>query len=623
MTLSLLLQFQYGSEANDLQIAFGALLLIVLFAASVIVLVYLSSRRLSADERRQARAVNSDLLNNERWSVRITAGEDIEQYREQIRASFNREFDQAYQTVLAAIAKTVRVFAGRITGARDTVRSSVSTLALRLSLEGFVLLLLAVPASIYLKVLAGDVGSGGVSLSDLVSAASESVAVGVSLIKSIPGLGFMWKMTLAYALSVFQLLDGHVFVVVVALLVAAVVVAVGDRQYRHQLPTIHRTGVKKLYPVGKLVVLLLVGVVGFFVGVASTGSSISGAVAGLVGSFVVGAVMYVWMYTRHYDGAIGVYSAADSAAVYGVTRAAAKILALMAVPIIGAWIVRAVQTRKYLAVMEALVGTHPAVQIVAGVVGLLVCVVLLLQTRPAWGALRESVLEAFTRRQIRTAMWLRGVPFLFMIVVMVLTASSRFAGWPVAIVLGVGTGIAVRLFAGFKRKIRYKYALVEREDRAPSRLVLWTTTVTDADDREIYVAWLNGSWMVAHRDRDVLVEQIITDLDVMFREYRPEPSFEHYYAGRVRDGQVDLDTVTDELWSDVWTEIEQQIQQPALLSDTPDEQVSMDTLRDEVTAEYPSRLFKEVLREQRKRGVVAVEDGVVRRSRSKSRPFSP
>lgn len=340
-----------------------------------------------------------------------------------------------------------------------------------------------------------------------------------------------------------------------------------------------------------------------------------GAVVGLLASLLAGSVLIRLELRGAYRRLTAAYEQADSEGVgkqgtisYVAARKVFGAFGVAAGLVLPFYVLSALESGRVFAIAEiALTDSSTQVQATIAFATVAVLAFAIVQTRPAWGDLLESLGYALDRQGLRLALKTRALPMLAVVLGFPILYGSGLFTARDAFVAAFGLAILIRAFFWLAARAEDAYYRYDDEPPKPGRVFVDGVVVEDARGREIAVAFENDHAVAAPIDRvDELVDQIIDDTRSIFETIRPNPSVHAYYYDRIRDGKVDFDDVLVEYRGHISRAIDAEIKKAGRGG------LNVDALDERITKEYDAEEYRRKRLEKRRKpdGVTITGDKI-------------
>jgi hypothetical protein len=218
------------------------------------------------------------------------------------------------------------------------------------------------------------------------------------------------------------------------------------------------------------------------------------------------------------------------------------------------------------------------------------------QAQAAWPDVRAAVVETIARRRVRAALFTRALPWAG-IGIGYVAGYALSRSIPFAIVIAAVVGVGARGLYVLAMRARHRASLLGDVEPLPSTVLVEAYGLPDADgDRHLLVR-LNGGTELAFDDVDRAVD-VVSDVAISLSEDgRAEPTVAEWFARDLQQhGIVDRDETERRL--------RRAIHEDALqLLRGDDGTVDLAELESELS-EYPESVWRELLIEWRRRGIV-------------------
>lgn len=629
---------------NQIQTGIAVAILIAVVLLSWLAVSYLSSRIHDEEEREHARELQTAIYENDRSIMRIAHDDDLYALKPEIESLFTGDFDGRPQTVRQALAEVRRQWLDRKEAARDAVAGDLPALARYLSGDAILYLvfgsLVAFPLSVWGEILTTE--PEGPSLPILIGLIGDGVTLGLDALASYPFSELIFAFMIAAVDLTGRALFDNVIPVSIALFATAAIVAIGDRSVEDvvepRLWGANPRGIVLAF--GSIAGVWLVGTITtvFVDGLGSVvrpipvvgpivSAPVTAPLVGLVASITLFVLAVTFWLRRRHDRISAVYDELTSTPSITIEPVAdleitpiAVIVYLVSRSLIGAfgvvtsfvlpfYVYRGVSTGRFLTLVEiAAIESSIEVKATVALFAAAVLVLLVLQTRPAWGDLTSAIAYAVDRQGLRVALLARAVPLLVVFLTFAFTWGSGFFGPLRSLAIGIAAGIVFRVGLWLRTKAKLAYYHSDPEPEKPGRIFVEATVAEDARGRDIYLAWLNG-FPIAGRRLDEIVDQIIRDCRAIFADFTPEPSIHRFYFDRLTDGVVDESRVKREYLGSIDKAIDREL-------DRVDGRTDEDRLDDRLTDDFQDDLYERVKTRKRRKADpdIVVRDGVVIRN---------
>lgn len=591
--------FQFWHEA----LAWGAFAtFLVTFLALLALTKYVS---LDEDQRRHLKSIKEDMIDATPTSLAIHTSESVVDYRDEVYGILKgRDPEQ----------KTLRDAFGELKGAIASQTPAIPLLALRGVYEGLLLLvfggIVLLPASWWEQ--ASTVGAAGIPIAGIAGAISDAA---VGALTATPYGDMILALAMAAIFGVGGVLYQHGILLGFVLLVGAIVLSVLDRMTAEDLSVRlyegHWSGAKTAIAVTGIVWLLAVVPVALFGGIGSLISPVAPADASgfEFGGTIIGALLgggYA-LYCLGYYGRDATRrlverqsqpgNATGPVAVYLLVRKVFGLVAVVSLPLVGAYGFNSLSTGKAFTVAGVLVTADTQVQLALLGAAIVVTLAIKAQYPNVFEDLRLAFYRAVSSRGVRAWVFARGMPFITVALASLL--AWPFVGLPWCIAFGLVAGLVVRVLTWIWTKTKYRFIELKDRDIPVVETVIEGFTIEDADGEPIYVTRVDG-YGLAHRDKGRLVEATLATAHRRLRESEFAPSFCHYYYEEVTErGIVDMQQVDKQLRGDVETRIE------ASLANASGNTLEIETLDEELGEEYPESHYERAINTLRERGDVS------------------
>lgn len=306
---------------NEAQMVISVIVAIAAIVLSALYVRYHSSRILEGEEAEHARSITAGLRARDRNSLRISADDDVDSFRDDLRALFVGDFESDVPSVRYALAEVRGEWRKRRRAATRAVRGEIPALARSLSLDGVLYLVAGVVAVESLETWGSVLTTSstppapGSIVDRLASVVTGSVESVVTLAASYPFAGEIWAFAFIGVLEGGAFLYDRVYLIAGILLAGSVIVWVGDRLVADDVD-------RRLYATNPRAALRfgLVVVSTWFAGVAV--ATVARALHTTVGSLATGAVaaLLVTYWLLEWQAKAVVENAVDAVAAWNVRR---------------------------------------------------------------------------------------------------------------------------------------------------------------------------------------------------------------------------------------------------------------------------------------------------------------
>lgn len=549
-----------GPRYTSGQVILGWIVVVLVFLA-VIALRYRNRYAgLEKSERRHKSKLAGSKRDQTPRVLRIPAFVDPETFRADIRSLFLgdvRPDELEHESVtLVDASRRVR---GAFSEAWRPVTSRFSRMVLRLvSLAWLVALFgaIAVATDSVVRLILTDTSIGDPE--NLLSRAIEHTLTfldsAADVLATFPYIGEIWALAFALATLLFEFLYNEWYLVPIALILTAVVIARLEQHVSDELET-------KLYEDRRRLVLNWVG--GFaliwVVGVGPTaagaylfrpqlGATIGIGLAAVVATALsgVGLVRYI---RRMKSVATVARTERTVVMLYLLARRTGISAAIPGSILLVSYAAVIVADGKAARVWDAFLAADIGIKGLAGflVVGFLAS--LIYMVRSAWPDVRTALVESLAKSRVRAAVFYRGsVAIGFAVGYLLAFAFTRdvLLGLVLA---AVGAFVAFVMYQLLERA-KYRLTVLDVEERRPRSVTIQGWRLRDDDgDRHSY-AVLNGDHELAREDVDDLVEEILDAVASYQDGEKPLPTIGSKHAetllsiGRVEE-QATIDRVED------------------------------------------------------------------------------
>lgn len=534
-----------AGEANQAQKMVAGVLFVVL--AYFVLKQYYGARTAGTDaeQRRQLKKLEGQMEAVTPTLKYVSFRDSREELLARLAELFQDE-DVDDTSVRSAVVKTVKASASALPNA--------PSLSIRLGAEAVVYAVLGSVALVAVEVWSRQLTSiftapdtPSVSVGDRLS---ELLDIVVSVLGGFPMSELIFAYGLTYLIQLGELLYNHWFAVATTLLLGAVVIYVLDRRLSEH--DITDTDVLALRFTAKN----LVGVTAIttVVGIAlnTAGQFVFGGILleilAIAGTMLLGAYLSRNVLREAYRrtrAAVALTASTTDTDMrrlvigYATLRVALNAFSLVVVPVMGVYLVTAISDGKLRAVASILMSAPTESKAVLGVVALMIAVVMVSRAKDSFRDAKDSWVRAVGRKAAKVALFAGVIPFIFGLITfaaMMYLVGSATAG----VVAGVLVMFVSRL-AYFKlRMVKFQLSGIEAWSILPARALVEGFVLEDADGDEIYVIRISGAGTYAHRDPDLLVETVVTDVLVpLFDEGEGRPTIEEEYWQSIENGLVD------------------------------------------------------------------------------------
>lgn len=547
-----------------------------------------------AEQRRQLKKISGQMEAVTPTIAYVSFRDSREELLTRLKALFQDD-DVDDTSVRSAVVKTVKASAGALPDA--------PSLAIRVGAEAVVYAVLGSIALVTVEVWSQQLTSiftkpdaPSVSVGERLG---ELVEVVMSVLGGFPMSEFIFAFGLSYVMQLGELLYNHWLAVSLMLLVGAVAIALLDRRLSdHEITDTDvlalRFAAKNL--IGVTAITITTGILLNTVGQFVFGGILAELLA-LAGTMLAGAYLSRNVLRESYRRTrVAVVLTARTTDTdlrrlvigYASLRVLLNVVSVVVVPVMVAYLVTAISDGKIRAVASILASAPTESKAVLGVVALMIAVVTLSRSKDSFRDAKDSWVRAVGRKAAKVALFAGVIPFIFGLIAF--TAMMYLIGSATAgVVAGVLVMFASRL-AYFKlRMVKYQLSGLEAWSIKPARALVEGFVLEDADGDEIYVIRISGAGTYAHRDPELLVETVVTDVLVpLFEEGEPEPTVEEEYWQSIENGLVD--------WQkDGERKVKQRVTERIIASlQKNDKRLHIEDLND-ITEHWPEDVFEDRL----------------------------
>lgn len=609
-------------------------LLVIGFVAGLIIAYKRTGfSKLPRAQRQHKSALLGSIRNGTPETVRIPRGANVDDYREDLQAAFDRAFDRArggeseHDPDRVTIREATVTVGLELYDAVDRLPTipraarRVGVLAVLVTVFGA----LAVSTETIVRLLTADRQTPGLTalLADAAALTQSVVSAVTNALATFPGGALLAELLFAYTLLAATLAYHHWYLFTVVLVAGAVAITALDRRVPDDLETRlyeHRRTLA-LETVGAVVTVWLVGVVPAGVGavigtVSAAGRSVSveaigaaiGALfaVGLTTVFVAVAVKSLSQRLRHaatidWDGGPDALVAS-----YLVARYCAVGVALMAAPFVPVYAAAAILEGRVFEVLAALVAADALTQLVVVTVLAAVVASVAYVARDARGDVRDALTETLARQSIRVAIFQRGLTVgAFIVAYGVVWAFTRsYVLAPVG-----ATILAVAVYAAYEGVDRaaYRLELFGRDAEAQQSVLLQAYAAEDADGTLHPVAKIGTDYRTSRAS----IDETVTDaLEIADGVACKETSIPKTLGRQRAEDLLELGLVD----ADIETELQESIRQAIKADLEPTGRTTMDSL-ERACAEFPEDRWRAEVRRYQLLNVLSVTGEHVRLER--------
>lgn len=562
-------------------------------------------------------------------TLRIPATEDLETYRDNIRALFDDKYARGVENPTTVREATRSTWAELGRAWRDRTES-IPTAALRFIEEGLAILVLGllavVPVDIFVRAFsAGEGASAPDTGQQVMTGLSETTDIflttAVELLAAFPFGGFLWSLAFTFGILLVEFLYYRPWLTGGSLIALGVAVWLLERdlpdsvdtgiyQSRRGLGLAVTRAVALIWAagvipatMGRWVGTVDVGLVGI-----TLGFEIIGAVVGLLFAFVVAigqavvATRTLWqiLWERAEEAPT---TASTSLVSYLVVRRVATVMAALLAPFIVLYAAVLVFAGRAGELVAAFAGGSLVVQLTALLLVVAAVAFVLFQIRDVWPDIRDAIRDATAQRAVKLAIFLRGFPVLsFAFTYFIFLGFG--ASMVLAALLSAFVAVVVHRVSILMMRARRKARLYESEDKGATRAVIHAYTLKlDEDENEYrYYARVN-TVAVAHETLEGITDAIIDISESLFEDNEADPHVARQYAEDLLEyGIVDIDETEDKLRRSVYEDSYLQVKRQ------PNEMLDGETVDDKLE-EYPEEIRESMLTRLKRRGELLEHDG--------------
>ncbi|MFP8891844.1 hypothetical protein ACLI4U_19040 (plasmid) [Natrialbaceae archaeon A-CW2] len=285
---------------------------------------------------------------------------------------------------------------------------------------------------------------------------------------------------------------------------------------------------------------------------------------------------------------------------YLLVRKVWGFIGLACLPILLAYIGLAFGSGAILAVGSELATAPDHIRLPALAIVLLAGYLVRQQYPELTDALIEGLKRASASSSVRAKAFSRGVPLLAVFIGF--AATWPLFGAQAALVAGLFAGVLARFGTFAWQMTAYRFVDFAERDAGHPRVVIEGFTVSDADGEDLFVARVDGQSM-AHRDREALVEIVLSVARRRLEDGELPPTFAGYYYDELtRSGDVDISHVADEYRADIKTRVTATLREH-------DGSLEVETMDAEMTEEYAEPAYRGALRWLKNHGDLDVRRG--------------
>lgn len=433
---------------------------------------------------------------------------------------------------------------------------------------------------------------------------SDVLLAGRELLFSFPYLEVVYSLALAYGIQLWSWAYDHWAAIAILLVLGAIGFAIVDRRTPEEFhPTVvHDRLMTGLELSAAVVVVWVVGIIpaalGQVAGFPGIGDIVGFGTASAVLLWylaVFGRRLYYRL--RRIAGAPMPSSTVDVARIaYIIVHRVWSALAILAVPLILAYLVVLVVEGRAVRILRALLAAPPETLAIGAGVLLLGLLALAYLARETWSDVRAALSETLARQQVHAKLLGRGLPYLLVgfgyVVIYSLTQSIAIAALG-AVFVGL---VAIALYH-LGRRARYRVELFDPEPRTPRRILVQAyPPIDDADGVERRLAVINGDVQLLRDDPETLLEDVVTVADGLASEGETPSTIGEWRAEQaVEYGLADAE------------EVEAKIEERArklILDELRDETIVPESDVEEASEDIPESMREQVLEWLRRKGFV-------------------
>ncbi|WP_337653270.1 hypothetical protein [Halomontanus rarus] len=593
---------------------FWMTVLVLLLIAGAIVIFYRRNRfaHLSDEQRRQKSALLGSIHDQTPETVRIPASADVDEYREPLRAAFDRAFGRArgetdehdpdrvtIREASTAVAGELYDAAGEHFPTIPRAARRVGTMAILVGVLGS----LAVSTDAIVAALTRD--SSGLPpvvelLGDAVSLTQSVIGSAVDLLMLFPGGAFLANFVFAYGMLAWTLAYQLWYVLMVGLVIGAVAITVLDRRVPDDLDTklYQHRGTLTLETIGAVTSIWLVGVVpaglGQLAGTATVGPlslNVEAAltVVGVLFAFVLtGLFLYAagrsLVERLRHAVTIDWSDGPDSiVAAYLLARYCAVGLALVAAPLVPVYAIVILVEGRLVEVVLAFWAANISTQLLVFAFVALCLGTVAYVARDSREDVEAALTETMARQSVRAAIFQRGVTiFAWLASYAVLWSFSRSIGLAL-----VGSFVLAAVFYGLydlTDRATYRLELFGRDRSAMKGLVVQAYAAEDADGELHPVAKIGDSHRIS---RESIGETVDDTLEVASNARVRTKTVPTTVGQKRAEDLLELGMV----YGDVETELQEQIRKTIAYELRPTRRTTMESLENALE-KHPESLWR-------------------------------
>jgi len=595
-----------ASGPTAAQRIFALALVALFFIVLAIVRYRFQYAGLPEEQRRQKRVLQGQRQDQDPETLRIPRGEDLEEYRDQIRALFDVDDTTTVEEPVSPAEAVGEVRAALALSYRD-LTAGIPRLSLGMMLEAIIIFVfgsvVVLPTTYFVALFSdGDGVTLGWLLDRAVSITATVGSTGVDVLGAFPFAQTMYALALAFVIQLGNAVYQLPAVSALLLVIGAGLVLYLERRTGGVELTIYDSHL------AMVAVGLLAGLVIWVAGVlpAAAGAAVGYPTIGAILGFLMAALLSLVVIYEVLSGFRRQFSdlidedLGRLPVVYVVARRGSGALALLLAPFALAYLAISVTSGALGGAVGALLAGSLTIKALTGAIGLALLVGLILQTREAWPDVRAALRETLARKAVRLALFRRAVPFAILVFGYFLAVGLGLNAI-LAFLAALVSAILARLLWSVFQRVRYRASLIDSEERMASRVVIQAYRLQTADEEPVYVATVN-THDLAHRDDEALVDAIVEASEGLFEEGDVSPSVESAFAEDLFDyGIVDLEETERKLERKAEEALEHQLAENG-------GQVEVETMHEKLER-FPEQIWRRRVRNQIGRGALRRRNG--------------